>query len=188
MKDQTLRYIDTEVRYLCEAAKEFVQTHLGRAAMLDLDKAGTPVILPSNCGSGSGFICCWNDSRGYSGNWSRSKRSYLYIKIHDFTLLLETQTVACRTGCVIGDVQAWEAIAAPLMTIGAAHDATWQPAERIILEQWCGMPGAMAPWLLAALAADMVSLRHEPLLTLFSAKKEHFVSTVTSGSEDEHIG
>lgn len=42
MKDLTLRYYDAEMRYLREAAKEFAQTHPDRAAMLDIDKAGTP--------------------------------------------------------------------------------------------------------------------------------------------------
>lgn len=42
MDDLTLRYFDAEMRYLREAAKEFAQTYPDRAAMLDLDKAGTP--------------------------------------------------------------------------------------------------------------------------------------------------
>jgi len=42
MDDLTLRYYDAEMRYLRDAAKEFAQTHPDRAAMLDLDKAGTP--------------------------------------------------------------------------------------------------------------------------------------------------
>ncbi|EKT56018.1 type VI secretion system baseplate subunit TssF [Providencia burhodogranariea] len=42
MDDLTLRYYDAEMRYLREAAKEFAQAHPDRAAMLDLDKAGTP--------------------------------------------------------------------------------------------------------------------------------------------------
>ncbi|WP_439958398.1 type VI secretion system baseplate subunit TssF [Rahnella sikkimica] len=42
MKDLTLRYYDTELRYLRDAGKEFAQTHPDRAAMLDLDKPGTP--------------------------------------------------------------------------------------------------------------------------------------------------
>ncbi|QMI05061.1 type VI secretion system baseplate subunit TssF [Citrobacter sp. RHB25-C09] len=42
MEDLSLRYFDAEMRYLREAAKEFAQTHPDRAAMLDLDKAGTP--------------------------------------------------------------------------------------------------------------------------------------------------
>ena len=42
MEDLTLRYYDAEMRYLREAAKEFADAHPDRAAMLDLDKAGTP--------------------------------------------------------------------------------------------------------------------------------------------------
>ena len=42
MDDLTLRYFDAEMRYLREAAKAFAQAHPDRAAMLDLDKAGTP--------------------------------------------------------------------------------------------------------------------------------------------------
>ncbi|PYG52180.1 type VI secretion system (T6SS) ImpG/VasA family protein [Pantoea sp. AG1095] len=36
MKDLTLRYYDTEMRYLRDAAKEFAATHPDRAAMLTL--------------------------------------------------------------------------------------------------------------------------------------------------------
>lgn len=42
MEDLTLRYFDAEMRWLREAAKEFALAHPDRAAMLDLDKAGTP--------------------------------------------------------------------------------------------------------------------------------------------------
>ncbi|MCU6262313.1 type VI secretion system baseplate subunit TssF [Escherichia coli] len=42
MDDLTLRYFDAEMRYLREAGKAFAQAHPDRAAMLDLDKAGTP--------------------------------------------------------------------------------------------------------------------------------------------------
>ncbi|WP_039058495.1 type VI secretion system baseplate subunit TssF [Enterobacter sp. Bisph1] len=42
MDDLTLRYYDAEMRYLREAGREFAQTHPDRAALLDLDKAGSP--------------------------------------------------------------------------------------------------------------------------------------------------
>ncbi|MCC8366073.1 type VI secretion system baseplate subunit TssF [Xenorhabdus sp. PB61.4] len=42
MDDLTLRYFDAEMRYLRESAREFAQAHPDRAALLDLDKAGTP--------------------------------------------------------------------------------------------------------------------------------------------------
>ncbi len=47
MDHLTLRYYDAEMRYLREAAKEFAQTHPDRAAMLDLDKAGTGLYRPA---------------------------------------------------------------------------------------------------------------------------------------------
>lgn len=106
----------------------------------------------------------------------------------EFTLFLETQTAACRTARVLGDSCSWEKTAAPLMTIGSEHGAGWDPAGRLLLEKWCGIPGPAAPWLLTALAADLVSLDHTSLLTLFSSGEERFISTVTPGSEDEHIG
>ncbi len=40
MDDLTLRYFETEMRYLREAGKEFSRAHPDRAAMLNLDKAG----------------------------------------------------------------------------------------------------------------------------------------------------
>ncbi|MEQ5054700.1 type VI secretion protein [Klebsiella michiganensis] len=106
----------------------------------------------------------------------------------ELTLFLETQTAACHIGRVLGDSCSWETIAAPLMTIGKEHGAGWEPAGRLLLEKWCGIPGPAAPWLLTALAADMASLGTPSLLTLFSSGEERFISTVTAGSEDEHIG
>lgn len=103
----------------------------------------------------------------------------------EFTLFLETQTAACRTARVLGDCYHWEKIAAPLMTIGNQYGAGWEPSGRMLLEKWCGIPGPAAPWLLTALAADLVCLGNDSLLTLFSSGEEHFISTVTSGNQNE---
>ena len=103
----------------------------------------------------------------------------------EFTLFLETQTAACRTARVLGDCCHWEKIAAPLMTIGNQYGAGWEPSGRMLLEKWCGIPGPAAPWLLTALAADLVCLGNDSLLTLFSSGEEHFISTVTSGNQNE---
>lgn len=106
----------------------------------------------------------------------------------DITLFLETQTVACRTPSVIGDAKKWTEKSAELITLGGRANAPWKAEEITLLEKWCGMPGPAAPWLLTALAADLVSLRKQPLLALFSTKTEHFISTITPGSEDEYTG
>ncbi|PHZ49971.1 hypothetical protein CK478_18310 [Enterobacter hormaechei] len=64
MEDLTLRYFDAEMRYLREAAKEFAQTHPDRAAMLDLDKAGTPdpYTWRTYCMAGV-YVFCMSDKR-----------------------------------------------------------------------------------------------------------------------------
>lgn len=106
----------------------------------------------------------------------------------EITLFLETQTVACGTGSIIGDARAWTEHSAALMTQGAKMNAPWKAEDISVLEKWCGIPGRVAPWLLTALAADLVSLRKQSILALFSTEQEHFISTITPGSEDEYTG
>lgn len=106
----------------------------------------------------------------------------------DITLFLETQTVACQTPSVIGDAKKWTERSAALITQGGKMHTPWKAEDIALLEKWCGIPGPAAPWLLTALAADLVSLRKQPLLALFSSEQEHFISTITTGSEDEYTG
>ena len=106
----------------------------------------------------------------------------------DLTLFLETQTVACRTSRVLGDAKAWTEKSAELITRGGKMNTPWQAQDIDLLEKWCGIPGPFAPWLLTALAADIVSLRKQSLLALFSTEQEHFISTLTPGSENEFTG
>lgn len=106
----------------------------------------------------------------------------------DFTLFLETQTAANCTSRVVADALKWEEVAAPLMMIGAKFGAIWQPSERLNLEKITGIPGNAGPWLLIALIADLISLRKESLLTLFSTGTEHYISTLTTGCDYEQTG
>lgn len=103
----------------------------------------------------------------------------------EISLFLETQTAACRTSSIVGDARKWTEKSANLITLGNKVNASWKAEDIVILEKWCGIPGPFSPWLLAALAADFVRLSKYPLLALFSSGQEHFISTVTSGSEDE---
>lgn len=106
----------------------------------------------------------------------------------DITLFLETQTIACRTHSVLMDTKWWTERTAALITQGAKLKAPWKAEDIALLEKWCGIPGPFAPWLLTALAADLVSLRKQSLLGLFSTTQEHFISTIIPGSEDEYTG
>lgn len=106
----------------------------------------------------------------------------------EFPLFLDTQTAALGSSRILGDSLMWEEVMASLMSHGAVKGATWQPEMRLLLEQCCGVQGPFAPWILTALASELVTLSQKPLLTLFSSGEEHFISTVTTGSVYEHIG
>ncbi len=107
----------------------------------------------------------------------------------DITLFLETQTVASPGRPPLSGTQKNGRKEAPRLSRRAAKCIPHGKLEDIaLLEKWCGIPGPAAPWLLTALAADLVSLRKQPLLALFSSEQEHFISTITPGSEDEYTG
>lgn len=104
----------------------------------------------------------------------------------ELTLFLQIQTVARHTSWVLGDTKNWNDFAPSLMTIGNACGAGWKSDETALLEKWCGVPGPSAPWLLTAFAADLISIRKQSLLTLFSTEQGHFISTMIPGSKDDY--
>lgn len=101
----------------------------------------------------------------------------------DMGLFLETQTIACQTSKVFCDDAAWNEQFADVMTAAQAHQTPWVPEEIDVLEKYNGIPGVCSGWLLAALVSDIVTISRTPVLGLFTSGTDHFVSTVTPGSE-----
>lgn len=102
----------------------------------------------------------------------------------EFRLFLETQTVATRTARIFCDISAWGSILPDVLTIGTGQGAAWGSGQTVMLERWVGIPGAVAPWILTALAADIVYRNKFSFLTLFAATTGNFVSSVIPGSEN----
>lgn len=102
----------------------------------------------------------------------------------EFRLFLETQTVATRTARIFCDVSAWASILPDVLTIGTGLGAAWGSGQTVMLERWVGIPGAVAPWILTALAADIVYRNEFSFLTLYAATTGNFVSSVIPGSEN----
>lgn len=105
----------------------------------------------------------------------------------ELQLFLTTQTQALRTVGILGDAQKWSGHSAELLNIGNTHGARWKPGDIQTVETYCGKQGTCSPWLAAALAADFVRLSQQSWLTLSSSGTEHFICTITSGSEDESV-
>lgn len=106
----------------------------------------------------------------------------------DMGLFLETQTIACQTSNVFCDYGHWNDGFADLMTASQSHLTPWVPQEIDVLEKYNGIPGGGSAWLLATLLADIVSVSNKPVLGLFTSGADRFVSTVTSGSENNDAG
>ncbi|UYK97760.1 hypothetical protein [Pantoea stewartii] len=106
----------------------------------------------------------------------------------DMGLFLETQTIACQTSNVFCDYGHWNDGFADLMTASQSHLTPCVPQEIDVLEKYNGIPGGGSAWLLATLLADIVSVSNKPVLGLFTSGADRFVSTVTSGSENNDAG
>lgn len=106
----------------------------------------------------------------------------------DMGLFLETQTIACKTAKVFCDSRLWNERFADVMTAAQAHQTPWEPEEIDVLEKYNGIPGTASGWLLMALVSDMVTINKAPVLGLFTSGTDHFVSTITPGSENNDAG
>ena len=55
-------------------------------------------------------------------------------------------------------------------------------------KKYNGIPGAGSAWLLAALLSDITLVGKAPVLGLFTSGTDRFVSTITSGSNNNDAG
>lgn len=106
----------------------------------------------------------------------------------DIGLFLETQTIACQTSNVFCDYGHWNDWFADLMTGSQSHLTPWVPQEIDVLEKYNGIPGGGSAWLLAALLSDIATVSQATVLGLFTSGTDRFVSTVTSGSNNNDAG
>lgn len=106
----------------------------------------------------------------------------------DIGLFLETQIIACQTSKVFCDYGFWNDQFAELMTASQSHQTPWEPQDIDVLEKYNGIPGAGCAWLLAALLSDITTVNQAPVLGLFTSGTDRFISTVTSGRNNNDAG
>lgn len=106
----------------------------------------------------------------------------------EISLFLETQSIASQTVKIFCDSQSWNTQFADVMEAALAHQIPWKPEEIEVMEKYHGIPGATSAWLLTALLSDVVAISKAPILGLFTSGKDHFVSTIIAGSENNDVG
>ncbi|MGF6101434.1 hypothetical protein [Enterobacter sp. A4] len=100
----------------------------------------------------------------------------------EFDTFLSTQSQSLTTGAIVGDSVAWGRDFSTLLASAKKHEGSWKPLQCHWLEKYAGLSGPFSPWILAAVASDIVALTKEDCLMLSSDEERRYMNTVTIGN------
>lgn len=106
----------------------------------------------------------------------------------ELKVFFSTQTVASSTQCIIGDSLKWGDSFFELLEASKEQGSNWKTEQTHWLENYAGLSGPFSPWLIAAVASEVVSMQKASCLMLSSTSEQKFINTVTTGNQDEHNG
>ncbi|WP_338564517.1 hypothetical protein [Erwinia sp. E_sp_W01_6] len=95
-----------------------------------------------------------------------------------------TQTQACSTENIIGDQAAWGDSFADLLEAAAVYTGHWKPEQLHWLEKYAGLSGPFSPWIMAAVASDIVNIQKADCLMLSTDGEQKFINTVQTGNRN----
>lgn len=95
-----------------------------------------------------------------------------------------TQTQACATENIIGDQAAWGDSFPDLLEAAAVYTGHWKPEQLHWLEKYAGLSGPFSPWVMAAVASDIVTIQKAGCLMLSTDGEQKFINTVQTGNRD----
>ncbi|MCU6209127.1 hypothetical protein [Enterobacter cloacae] len=99
-----------------------------------------------------------------------------------------TQTQACSTENIIGDQAAWGDSFADLLEAAAVYTGHWKPEQLHWLEKYAGLSGPFSPWIMAAVASDIVNIQKADCLMLSTDGEQKFINTVQTGNRNDDHG
>ena len=99
-----------------------------------------------------------------------------------------TQTQACATENIIGDQAAWGDAFPDLLEAAAVYTGHWKPEQLHWLEKYAGLSGPFSPWIMAAVASDIVNIQKADCLMLSTDGNQKFINTVQTGNRNDDHG
>lgn len=103
-------------------------------------------------------------------------------------VFFSTQTQACAAENIIGDQIAWGDLFPDLLEVAAIYTGHWKPEQLHWLEQYAGICGPFSPWILAAVASDIVNIQKADCLMLSTDGEQKFINTVQTGNRNNENG
>lgn len=93
-----------------------------------------------------------------------------------------TQTQACSTVSLVGDRVDWGNAFFRLLNSAREYGGYWKPEQLHWLEKYAGISGPFSPWILAAVASDIVNIQKADCLMLSTDDEQKFINTVQTGN------
>ncbi|HFK5773374.1 TPA: hypothetical protein ACG0EZ_000590 [Enterobacter ludwigii] len=95
-----------------------------------------------------------------------------------------TQTQACATASIVGDNVKWGNAFSGLLEAAQSYGGDWKPDQLHWLEKYAGLSGPFSPWIMAAVASDIVNIQKADCLMLSTDGEQKFINTVQTGNRD----
>ncbi|UCQ56181.1 hypothetical protein DCF40_10055 [Edwardsiella piscicida] len=95
-----------------------------------------------------------------------------------------TQTQACATASIVGDNVEWGNAFSGLLEAAQSYGGHWKPEQLHWLEKYAGLSGPFSPWIMAAVASDIVNIQKADCLILSTDGERKFINTVQTGNRD----
>ncbi|HDR2315534.1 TPA: hypothetical protein QCH60_001291 [Enterobacter asburiae] len=99
-----------------------------------------------------------------------------------------TQTQACATSSIVGDRVEWGKAFSDLLAVTQDYGGHWKPEQLHWLEKYAGLSGPFSPWIMAAVASDIVNIQKADCLMLSTDGEQEFINTVQTGNRNDGHG
>lgn len=99
-----------------------------------------------------------------------------------------TQTQACSTASIVGDNVEWGNAFPGLLEAAQSYGGHWKSEQLHWLEKYAGLSGPFSPWIMAAVASDIVNIQKAYCLMLSTDGEQKFINTVQTGNRNNDNG
>ena len=99
-----------------------------------------------------------------------------------------TQTQACATASIVGDRVEWGKAFSDLLAATQDYGGHWKPEQLHWLEKYAGLSGPFSPWIMAAVASDIVNIQKADCLMLSTDGNQKCINTVQTGNRNDDHG
>lgn len=106
----------------------------------------------------------------------------------ELALYFSTQTQANSAQFIAGDQLRWADDFFELLKASETSGGYWKAEQAQWLETFSGISGPFSPWVMAAVSSDIVRLQQDDCLMLSADEEQSFITTVTTGKQNNENG